>query len=348
MERITYLGQVIDSEGRKPDPQRADAIKNMPAPDTVAKLQSFLGLAQYYAIYIPKMYDLRAPLNELLKKDKKWFWSKDCETAFQKIKKCLLSDLALAHYDPEKEIILATDASLYGVGAALLHKYEDGTTKPIAHASRTLLPAEKNYSQIEKEALSIVFGVKKYHRFLYGRSFVLQTDHKPLLTIFGGKKGIPTHTANRLRRWGVTLLNYHFRMEYVKSKEHGHADGLSRLIPKKEEILEETVIAALTEEKEISGLLLNTVRELPVTLDQIKKEAEKDHYIVNLKSQTRWNKKQKKGTQISPFSICDNTLMYADRIVILKSLRTDRSSWNVSDEITHAWLRILARNGQGY
>lgn len=87
MERITYLGQVIDSEGRKPDPQRADAIKNMPAPDTVAKLQSFLGLAQYYAIYIPKMYDLRAPLNELLKKDKKWFWSKDCETAFQKIKK---------------------------------------------------------------------------------------------------------------------------------------------------------------------------------------------------------------------------------------------------------------------
>lgn len=177
------------------------------------------------------------------------------------------------------------------MGAALLHKYEDGTTKPIAHASRTLLPAEKNYSQIEKEALSIVFGVKKYHRFLHGRSFVLQTDHKPLLSIFGGKKGIPTHTANRLRRWGVTLLNYHFRMEYVKSKEHGHVDGLSRLIPKNEEMLEETVIAALTEEKEISGLLLNTIRELLVTLDKIKKEAEKDHYIVKLRNQTRWNKR---------------------------------------------------------
>ena len=92
---------------------------------------------------------------------------------FSKDEKSLLADLALTHFDPEKQIILATDASDYGVGAAILHKLDDGTTKPIAHASRTLVAAEKNYSQIEKEALSIMFGIKKFNRFLHGRPFIL-------------------------------------------------------------------------------------------------------------------------------------------------------------------------------
>ena len=323
MQEIQYLGQIINKEGRKPDPRRTDAIKNMPAPDNVAKLQSFLGLAQYYGIYIPKMYELRAPLNELLKKNVKWVWTEDCEKAFKKIKNYLLSDLALAHYDPERPLILATDASNYGIGAVILHRYEDGSTKPIAHASRTLLPAEKHYSQIEKEALSIIFGIKKYHRFLHGRPFILQTDHKPLVTIFGSKKGIPTHTANRLQRWGVTLLNYQFKMEYISSSKLGHADGLSRLIPINRESLEETVIAALKDETEINEVLCNTIRELPVTLEKIKKAAETDDFIKKTKDQIRMNQRNRKEKKISAFSMCDNTLMYADRVVMPKSLQKD-------------------------
>ena len=133
------------------------------------------------------MHELRAPLNKLLSKNKKWCWTKECDNAFNKIKKCLLSDLALAHYDPKKELIVASDASDYGIGAVLLHKFEDGVTKPIAHASRALLPVERNYSQIEKEGLAITYAVKKFHRFIHGRTFVLQTDHKPLLSILGRK-----------------------------------------------------------------------------------------------------------------------------------------------------------------
>lgn len=108
-------------------------------------------------------------MNELLKKGQKWIWSKECQSAFEEIKKCLLSDLALTHFDPQKELILTSDASDYGIGAVFLHRLEDGSTKPMAHASRSLLPAERNYSQIEKESLAIIYAIKKFHRFIHGR-----------------------------------------------------------------------------------------------------------------------------------------------------------------------------------
>ena len=131
--------------------------------------------------------------------------------------------------------------------------------KPIVHASRSVLPAEKNYNQIEKEGLAIIYAIKKFHRFIYGRSFVLQTDHKPLPAIFGAKKAIPSHTANRLQRWSIILLNYTFKIEYISPKKIAHADCLSRLIPKRSEPLEDTVIASLKEEKELSEILVNTI-----------------------------------------------------------------------------------------
>ena len=165
LRKIKYLGQIIDENGRRPDPERAAAIKDMPAPKNITSLQSFLGLANYYNVFVPNIHKLRAPLNELLKKDQKWIWTQECQEAFQEIKNVLTSDLFLTHYDPKKEIVVASDASAYGIGACILHKMEDGKMKPIAHASRTLLPAEKNYSQIEKEALSIMFAVKKIPSF---------------------------------------------------------------------------------------------------------------------------------------------------------------------------------------
>ena len=156
------------------------------------------------------MHDLRAPLNELLKKDKSWDWSTECQEAFDKIKEALTSDLFLTHFDSNLELIVTCDACSYGIGACILHKMPNGTNKLIAYASRTFLPAERNYSQIEKEALEILFSVTKFNHYLHGRHFVLQTDHKPLLTIFGSKRGLLTHTANKLQRWGAILLNYDF------------------------------------------------------------------------------------------------------------------------------------------
>ena len=167
------------------------------------------------------MHELRAPLNDLLKKDKKWKWTTECQATFEKIKTTLTSELFLTHFDPKLNIIVASDASSYCIGACILHLMFDGSKKSIAHASRALLPAGKPYSQIEKEALSVIFAVTKFHRYLHGRFFNLQTDHKPFLTIVGSKKGLPVYTANRLLRWGTILLNNNFKLEYLPTNKIG-------------------------------------------------------------------------------------------------------------------------------
>ena len=118
----------------------------------------------------------------------KWSWSAKCEKAFQETKKRIASAKVLTHYDPTLPIKLATDASAYRVGVVISHTMPDGTERPIAFASRTLTASEKNYAQLEKEALSLVYGVKKFHRYLYGQKFTLLTDHQPLTTIFNPKK----------------------------------------------------------------------------------------------------------------------------------------------------------------
>ena len=285
LEEIKYLGHIIDKDDRRPDPDRATAIKKkMPVPGNITELQSFLGLANNYQSFIPNMHNLRAPLNALLKKDSIWKWTPECQEVFNKIKNTLKSDLSLAHYNPESDIIVASDASSHGIGAYILNEMPDGSKKPVVQAPHSLLP-----SQIEKEALAIIFAVTKFHRYLHWIFFKLQTDHKPPLTLFGSKKGLPVYTANRLLRWGTILLNYNFKLEYLPSRQIGHADGLSRLVPSQSESLEDSVIASLRTDSEMKNMMLNTIRELPVTLQEIKREAQEDEFISATK-QVCWQK----------------------------------------------------------
>jgi hypothetical protein len=118
-----------------------------------------------------------APLHELLKKNVQWEWTTRCQQAYEACKQGLTSEALLVHYDVKRELRLACDASSYGLGAVISHVMDDGKKRPIAYASRTLSPSEKNYAQIEREALSIVYGVKNFHQFLYGRKFTLTTSN---------------------------------------------------------------------------------------------------------------------------------------------------------------------------
>ena len=171
------------------------------------------------------------PLHQLLRKGEKWKWLEEQQTAFDKAKELLQSADLLVHFDPEKELILETDASDYGVGAVLFHKMKNGTERPIGYVSRTLQEAERNYSTLEKEALAIIFGIKKFHQFLYGHLFTIKTDHKPLEGLLSEKKGIPSQAAPRIQRWALTLsaYEYKYKISYKAGKSNCNADGLSRL-----------------------------------------------------------------------------------------------------------------------
>ena len=166
----------------------------------------------------------------MLRDDVEWNWTTDCEQAVRDIKNLFASDQILAHYNPKKPIILACDASPFGVGAVLFHMV-DRVERPVAYASRTLTSsAEKNYSQVKREALAIVFGVTKFNKFLYGRKFTLLTDHEALTVIFGPKKRIQPLAAARLQRprWTLILMAHQYNIIYRKSANHANADVLSR------------------------------------------------------------------------------------------------------------------------
>ena len=208
---MEFLGHSIDQRGLHTTSEKVDAILLAPTPKNQQELRPFLGLVPYYGKFIPNLSTLVHPLNELLKAGKSWRWTPDCKNAFTAAKAKLSQAPILAHFDHAVPLRLAGNASAYGIGAVLSHLYHDGTERPIAYASRTLTPSERNYTQLEKEALSLVFDIKKFNPYIYGRGFQLLTDHKPLTTILGPKAGIPSLAAARLQRWALLLSSYNTR-----------------------------------------------------------------------------------------------------------------------------------------
>ena len=205
-------------------------IVNMKTPENVAELQSFLGGLTFFAHFIRNYADIVSPLYELLRSNVKWQWTPERKGAFENAKKHLVSHDVLVHYNPDLSIKITCDASPRGLGAVLFHVFFNNEQKPIAYASRVLTRAEQNYSQLDREALALVFGVKKFHQYVYGRKFQLETDHKPLTYIFGPKKGIPQMAANRVQRWAIFLAGYDFDISHMKGKDNGPADALSRVL----------------------------------------------------------------------------------------------------------------------
>lgn len=157
---VIYMGFRLSSQGIHPVRSKLDAIYNAPRPTCVTELKSFLGMINFYAKFVENLSSKMHPLFQLLSTKSEWVWSKACEDSFNYAKSVLTSDQILVHHDPNKQVILSVDASPYGLGAVIKHRMDDGSEKPIEYASRTLSPAERNYSQLEKEGLAIIFGVQ--------------------------------------------------------------------------------------------------------------------------------------------------------------------------------------------
>lgn len=330
---INYLGMIINSQGITTDPSKISAITSMPAPQNVPQLRSFLGAINFYGKFVRQMHELRAPLDRLLNTNVKWEWSLECQQSFDKFKRILTSELLLTHYDQSIPVKIYADASNTGVGASIAHVYSDRTEKMISHASRTLTKAEKNYSQVEKEGLALVYAVKKFHRYIYGRRFTLVTDHKPLLSIFGSKNGIPVYTANRLQRWALTLATYDFDISYMSTKDFGTADILSRLIASNRTDDEDYVIACLHLEEEITDQIEEIIDVLPITRKIIETETQRDQnlrvIIQYLKSEWPNSKAEiPDDDELAQFynrrgslSFASGCVMFGDRLVIPQRYR---------------------------
>lgn len=225
--KISYLGFSIDKNGLSKDETRISSVVNSPIPRNVSEVRAFLGMVNYYSKFITNFSQKMLPLYDLLKKENKYVWSKECQRAYDTIKSDVTSDQVLVHFNPNLPIILTTDASGSAVSGVLSHKLENNL-KPIAFVSRALSKSERNYSTLEKEALAIIYCVTKLRQYLLGNQFILRTDHKPLTAIFGENKGLPIMASARMQRWALILSGFNYSVQYIKG-DSNHADGLSRM-----------------------------------------------------------------------------------------------------------------------
>ena len=141
----------------------------------------------------------------------------------------LTAPTLLVHFGENKPIMLSCDASPYGMGTVLSHVMDDQSDKPIAYTSRSLSTVERKYLQMDKEALTILFGISEFHHYLYGRHFIIYSDHKPLMYIFNQSKAVPVMASAILQRWALTLSSYHYSIKYHKGSHTCNADELNRL-----------------------------------------------------------------------------------------------------------------------
>jgi hypothetical protein len=223
-DTVNFLGHVIHTDFIGPQSETVGRILSMNQPKTKRQCRSLLGLINFYRRYIPDCATIVTPISDLTKNKapNNVEWGEAQETAFKRLKEILSSEPILKLPDLNKDFILQTDASNLGIGACLFQEHE-GKKHPVLYASKKLLEREQNYSVGEREALAIVWGVSKFHRFLYGRHFVLESDHCPLQYLNTSDSKSP-----RLMRWSLSLQPYRYTVKYIKGVDNVCGNYLSR------------------------------------------------------------------------------------------------------------------------
>lgn len=215
-----FLGHILSKNGISVDPEKTEAILKMNTPKNKKELQRFLGMVVYLAKFMPNLSQETNTLRNLLSNKAEWVWSSNEQKCFEQIKHLLTTSPVLKFFDPRKETTLSVDASPFGIGSVLL---QDG--HPIEYASISLNSCQQRYNHIEKELLAVVYGCQRFHYYLFGKPFIVETDHRPLLGVI--KKPID-ELSPRLQRLVFKLLRYQFELKYVPGKKLQLADSLSR------------------------------------------------------------------------------------------------------------------------
>ena len=318
VDEVRYLGYVFNHKGVQPCPDKLDAILKAPAPASLKQVQSFIGMCTFYSKFFPNFSTVFSPLYQLLKKNVKFVWGIEQEKCFQLIKDVFRSGKILQNFDPGLETALEVDASQIGVGAAILQKHGNQWL-PVKFASRSLNSAERNYSQIEREGLAVIFGCEKFRNFLLGTKFILKNDHKPLAKLFSNCNGVPVHCSPRLIRWALRLSQFNFTFQYTKGSEMLNSDFLSRHPLKETSDVNEPYEVIFT---------ISHMDNSPVTCRDIARATDADSTLCKLKDYIKNGFPHSLDHELAKFksfadelSISKNCIMFQDRVFIPKSLR---------------------------
>ena len=325
---VEFLGHIINSEGVQADPKKIEAIRDMKAPQDISEVRRFLGMVNQLGKFSPKIAELTKPLRDLLSAKNQWCWEDAQQKAFSMIKENLTSTPTLAHYNPNLETKLSTDASAYGLGAVLTQKQTNDQWRPIAYASRALSPTEQRYAQIEKEALGITWASERFSDYLIGLKFHIETDHKPLVPLLSTKhlEDLPA----RIQRFKMRMMRFSYSISHVPGKALYTADTLSRApLVRPLESNEEKL------ENDVKAFVESVVRYLPATEDRLEElriqqqEDEVTKLLVKYCSQG-WPERPQLPGPLKPYwpernelTVQQGLLMKGNRLVIPVSMRLD-------------------------
>lgn len=224
---LKYLGYIIGSGGLMVDPDKVEALLQIPQPKSVTEVRRLIGVASWYRRFVPNFSTLTAPLCALLRKNQPFVWSRECETSFKALKEHLVSAPLLSCPDFERLFILQTDASDYGLGAVLSQMDDGDNERVICYLSRSLSKSERKYSTTEKECLAVLFAIERLRPYLEAVKFRVITDHFALKWINNIKDPV-----GRIARWAVRLQQFDFEVVHRKGSDHAVPDALSRSVPR--------------------------------------------------------------------------------------------------------------------
>ena len=211
--KVVFLGHVVSPEGISADPSKVESIKSWPVPKNTTEVRSFIGLCSYYRKFVKGFAEIAGPLHKLTEKNARFEWSEKCQAAFETLKECLMSTPILAYPDENVDFILDTDASHQGIGA-VLSQVHNGSERVIAYGSRKMSRPERRYCVTRKELLAIVHFVKHFRHYLYGRKFLIRTDHGSLRWLMNFK-----NPEGQLARWLEVLGSYTFDIQHRPGKK---------------------------------------------------------------------------------------------------------------------------------
>ena len=207
-QEVTYVGHVFVTDGLRPSPDKVEAILNMPVPHDKSSLQRFMGMVNYLHKCIPHFADINTPLREVLKKSAEWHWMERQQKAYNELINSITQAPVLKYFDVSADVTVSVDTSSEGLGVCLLQGMQ-----PVAYASRALNSAERNYAQIEKLMVAIVFGTSTFHQYIYGKQVSVETDHKPLESLF--KKPL-SKAPQSIQRMMLRVQHYDLKVNYVR------------------------------------------------------------------------------------------------------------------------------------